>query len=349
LIKIAEGELTADEAIEDLNAREARREKDRWGNRKQEYLKYCRNSPYAKTEYSVKSDDEIISEFEKREGGEPKPRTFNFMRDCFIPPYYGLRREPEIILSWLREKITSSIPRSSSELEMLKILSRHKTILIDTEAYNSRRLAKLDRHISELQELWRDVSNIGFRSINWVIFFQKELFDKYKDAGHEDFFVKKFQVIVMERIKAEDLVNYVKLTFKTPFSDEALFELAMLSYGIWRRFKWLISESLFKARQEDKLEISAEDVKRWVNADYLTEDLRAELIDVFPKGDIRRDAAAKILVFLGNGEKSQPDIREHANISAKECSIVLKKLKEKGYITSRRGQLCKLWKLNEGG
>lgn len=341
-IEIAEGKITADE----VNKNDKNEAEKKWqqGLEKdwQRHLEYVKKYSDSITESSRSmTKEEHLKDYKNRVS---ILYNFEWMRKYLTPPNYGFPQEPIAIVAWLQNKIAAATPRLSPELAIAQMFAKRKNILLDTEAYSATRLAKLDRHITELQSLWRDVSKIAEIPPNWVIFMQKELYNKY-----EHFFVKKFQKIEMERVQAKDFVDHVNSIVKHPFDDKALFELAVLSQGIWRRFKWYISDCLMKATEENLQHITEENVKSWIGLDRAIEDMKLELSSVFRESGLRHEEAAKILIFLSRGKKLQSEIRDHVGVSAMECSRILKTLKKENYVESERRGLFKVWKINVGG
>jgi hypothetical protein len=124
-------------------------------------------------------------------------------------------------------------------------IETYTNMLIDTADFNKTKTNELDHHIQQIQNLWNrittsynDVDTEYSQQINIVVFLQQEIYDKYRH-----FFIGKFKpVYFVEPLKPISLVNFYKHKFDStvPFSPEALTELAVLSRGIFRRFKTYI-------------------------------------------------------------------------------------------------------------
>ena len=124
-------------------------------------------------------------------------------------------------------------------------IETYTNLLIDTADFNKTKTNELDQHIQQIQNLWNTI-NEGYneygteykQQVNIVVFLQQEIYDKYRH-----FFIGKFKpVYFIEPLKPISLVNFYKHKFGNtePFTPEALTELAVLSRGIFRRFKTYI-------------------------------------------------------------------------------------------------------------
>ena len=124
-------------------------------------------------------------------------------------------------------------------------IEKYRNLIIDTADFNKTKTNELDHHIKQIQELWNTIYESYNEydtdynlHINIVVFLQQEIYDKYRH-----FFIGKFKpVYFIEPFKPLSLVNFYKHKFDStgPFTPEALIELAVLSRGIFRRFKTYI-------------------------------------------------------------------------------------------------------------
>jgi hypothetical protein len=125
-------------------------------------------------------------------------------------------------------------------------LDTYKHVIVDTMDYNKNKLSQLDHHINQLQEFWIELNQSYDdncaeynQHLNLAVFIQKEIFDKYKH-----FFLGKFNPkYFIDPFPAKSLVNFYIHKFDScfPFTQEALTELAVLSRGLFRRFKSYIA------------------------------------------------------------------------------------------------------------
>lgn len=121
--------------------------------------------------------------------------------------------------------------------------------MIDTADFNRTKTSEIDAHIRQISIFWNNISTLesefcedSGERLSIIMFFQKELYEKYKH-----FFIGKFRVFFLEPFTTDALIYYYKQQFNNdayPFTEEALKELAVLSRGIFRRFKNLIGTCL---------------------------------------------------------------------------------------------------------
>lgn len=254
-------------------------------------------------------------------------------------------------------------------------IEKYRNLIIDTADFNKTKTNELDHHIKQIQELW----NIIYENynefdteynlhINIVVFLQQEIYDRYRH-----FFIGKFKpVYFVEPFKPLTLVNFYKHKFGSsdPFSPEALTELAVLSRGIFRRFKIYIglcldnindvtmtpnidnntSLLLEKNLNKESIEIEGysgsrsskkssvivtlQNVQTWIKDKTLIQDLELELHNVFPKQKGLRNITVQLLRELAHGSLKQREIAEkYFDGYEKGASRFLKSLEENEYIT----------------
>jgi hypothetical protein len=171
------------------------------------------------------------------------------------------------------------------------------TLQIDLPDYDTGNVAQMNRDLANLQTLWETMFNktegIYGQTSNIIVFFQKELF-------HGHFLMKKFDVYEIQPIKPGSLTEYYKKRFGlAPFTEEALQELAVLSRGIFRRFKRYIRICLENSYTiSAPMTISCKEVDKWISLDQIVKDMELELMSIFPREKELRYKTVLLLQFL---------------------------------------------------
>ncbi len=131
---------------------------------------------------------------------------------------------------------------------------------------------------------------------------------------------------------------------KYPFTDEALFHLASLSRGIFRRFQNYIAICVDywldkNGKTGEKIQITLDHVKEWVPTKQIITDMDLELSRIFNK-EANRATAVSILKYLQeHGETGQSVLVEQFFDGNKmHCSRILKALKDKYWICRSEGK-----------
>jgi GTPase SAR1 family protein len=228
------------------------------------------------------------------------------------------------------------------QLLLDKLASAH-TILIDLPDYDRANARQMDRDLASIQAWWESVfsdqcHNVYNQRVNLVIFFQKEIF-------HGHFFMGKLDVYELTPLPPWRLLQCYERNFKSyaPFTREAIMEIAVLSRGIFRRFKKYIRICLDKFYQDaDCNTITVDLVRQWITVGQLIKDMELELMTIFPKEKELRVLSVKLLTLLREkGPLPQSVIVKEVFDGAKmKASRVLTKLESwQGYIKrERRGK-----------
>jgi len=180
--------------------------------------------------------------------------------------------------------------------------SKTRTIIVDLWDYSKNREADIVKALDTIRELWLSQCrehNLKSEDApkfvpNIVLFLQKEALPLH-------FFLGKFSLRYLKPYKPEELAKYLEFAFGSsePFTEEALYELAVLSQGVFRRFKEYIGVCIEPFLDDlDKTLITLEDVKKIVTVEKLMEDRELELSEIFPRSKTNREYSVKVLRFL---------------------------------------------------
>jgi hypothetical protein len=229
------------------------------------------------------------------------------------------------------DKATLGKLRQSAWLRMLR---RSETILIDTPDYSKTDRRVMAKDLQEIYWLWNTLASSSSPSIppKIILAVQKEMF-------RDHFFFDKMEKVELEPLKPEQMVEAYRKRFKAiePFTEDALFALARMSRGIFRRFLRYITLALQYSESHGKKIIRTETVKQAVTVERLAEDMELELVELFPKQSDLRLQAVRQLMHLGeSGPKKQSELVEELGLEAYVMSRLLAKLELHRYIARRR-------------
>jgi uncharacterized Zn finger protein (UPF0148 family)/energy-coupling factor transporter ATP-binding protein EcfA2 len=243
--------------------------------------------------------------------------------------------------------IEKTLGKAETDKIKSKFLADHlqtaHTILIDMPDYDRSNSREMYRDLTRLQSWWENVFTDQFEGysqhVNLVLFFQKEMF-------HGHFFMGKFDVYELKPLTPDQLLECFKNLFKSfdPFTEDALKQLAILSRGIFRRFKKYVRICLdnfvntITQDLEGKKNISAEDVNKWITDDQIIKDMELELLTIFPKERENRVLSVKVLRLLREkGALPQSKIAEEIFEGAlMKASRVLDRLESWSYVKRER-------------
>jgi len=294
----------------------------------------------------------------------------------FVRPIYE-RKEPESYHNFSSELIKRLERLAGPELikevknDLFETeIEKYNNLLIDTADFNKTKTSELDNHIKQIQDLWNTLMEKEYEydrdyenKINIVLFFQKEIYDRYRH-----FFIGKFKPIYfIEPFTPNELVGYYRHKFGDvyPFTLEALTELAVLSRGIFRRFKTYISLCLDNVTMTRNIQqdnyllpednkntsnnskktcsnknknylpviVTLKEVQEWIKDKTLIQDLELELHNIFPKHKGLRNITVQLLRELAHGPLKQQKISEkYFDGYDKGASRFLSTLEEHEYI-----------------
>jgi hypothetical protein len=217
------------------------------------------------------------------------------------------------------------------------------TLLVDMPDYDRNNRREMSRDFTNLQAWWENVLTDQFegytQNINLVLFFQKELF-------HGHFFMGKLDVYELKPLTPDELLKCYKNLFQSfdPFTEDALSEIAVLSRGIFRRFKKYVRICLdhyFSMNFDFNTlthKITVENVNQWITLDQLIKDMELELMTIFPRERENRVLSVKLLRLLRErGPINQSNITQEVFDGAlMKASRVLDRLESWGYIKRER-------------
>lgn len=214
-------------------------------------------------------------------------------------------------------------------------MAESKAVLIDLPDYSKNNQGQLYADLKEIQQMWENFRLVDAEwKTNLVFFVQKEL---YKDH----FFFGKPILFELEPLQPQQLVEFFKQKFGNygPFEETAFTRIAMLSRGIWRRFKKYIDISLqnWYGLDNPNRPITVQDIDQWIGLDQLMRDMNLELQDLFPRAKEKQRAAVIMLRFLQEhktAKQSEVTSEIFGSGSAAEmaCSRLLDKLEAYGYV-----------------
>jgi hypothetical protein len=218
---------------------------------------------------------------------------------------------------------------------ILANMAESKAVLIDLPDYSKNNQGQLHADLREIHQMWESLRLVEAEwKTNMVFFVQKEL---YKDH----FFFGKPILFELEPLEPQQLVEFFNQKFKGygPFKEAAILRIAVLSRGIWRRFKKYIDISLqnWYGLENPNKPINIQDVDQWVGLDQLVRDMNLELQDLFPRAKEKQRAAVILLQYLQQHKVvKQSELTLHIFGSGKAaemaCSRLLDKLEAYGYV-----------------
>lgn len=206
------------------------------------------------------------------------------------------------------------------------------TILIDLPDYDKNNRAQMIRDLNDIHKFWENINYDGSRQTNLVIFMQKELFQ-----GH--FFFGKMDVIEIEPFKSEQLVDFYEKLFghTEPFTKDALLDLAVLSRGVFRRFKKYIRICLDYLYENGWTVITKDETHNTITLQQLHKDMELELSNLYPKSKEYRKYSVIVLQLLTkHGSMDQQDLAKElfglGKAGEMKLSRILEKLEAYDYV-----------------
>jgi len=217
-----------------------------------------------------------------------------------------------------------------------------RTILIDTQDYSKTDKRMMARDLSDIYWLWDSVCHKrAFASHGlpkFVIAVQKEMF-------RDHFFFDKMEKVELEPLEPQQMVEAYRRRFKAiePFTEDALFTLARMSRGIFRRFLRYITLTLRQWETKKSGPIDTAIVKQAVTVERLVEDMELELVELFPKqSDLRLQAVRLLMHLEESGPNKQTELAEELGLEGYAMSRLLAKLELHRYVVRRREGTDKL-------
>ena len=214
----------------------------------------------------------------------------------------------------------------------LENLATYDVLLIDMPDYSKTDKRMMNGDIHEIQTLWHKMRfELENYKTSFLVAIQKELF-----TGH--FWFGKLLPITLEPLTAEDLVKAYKIYHKTPypFNEDALFLLAKLARGVFRRFLRYIG--LCFERTSFRAPITMEDVNNAVSLEQQLEDMKLEFANIFKTEDQKLRAIQILRFLIDKKELNQKQIAEALDLGDMAVSRIMSSLNVRGYIRRVRGK-----------
>jgi len=241
------------------------------------------------------------------------------------------RENPDTLnLHWAEKAIGRREAERVREQVWLDVILEKRLLLIDTPDYSKTDRRLMAKDLDEIYWLWNLMSK-GITKPNIVVAIQKEMF-----GGH--FFFDKMERVELEPLRPEEMVEAYRKRFKgvEPFTEDALLNLARMSRGIFRRFLRYITLTLRRWETSGERIIDTAIVKEAVTVARLVEDMRLELVELFPKQSELQLQAVRLLMLLEeSGSRKQNELAEELGMEAYEMTRLVEKLELHHYITRR--------------
>lgn len=217
---------------------------------------------------------------------------------------------------------------------LAKFLAQVQYIFVDLPDYTKNDIRAMNKDIEELQHMWMKLTQKINNKTSIIIAIQKEIFMK-----RPHFFFGKFSVIEINLLTQQQLIDAYRLKWKTtdPFDLDALFLIASLSRGVFRRFLKYINltlETMLMNNQE--FPVNMTHVENAITFDTISNDMELELADIFTQ-HTHKLQATKILHLLRGKSLTQKQIAEQLILSESTLSNIVGKLEVYGYVNRKRG------------
>jgi hypothetical protein len=244
----------------------------------------------------------------------------------------------------LERKFDKATLKKLRETAWLRVFGQNETILIDTPDYSKTDRRLMAKDLEGIYWLWNTLASSATSAItpNIVLAIQKEMF-------RDHFFFDKMEKVELEPLKPQQMVEAYRKRFKgiEPFTEDALFTLARMSRGIFRRFLRYITLTLQHWETKKSGPIDTTIVKEAVTVERLAEDMELELVELFPKQSDLRLQAVRLLILLEDGPRKQTELVEELGMEDYAMSRLLAKLELHRYIARRREGTDKIVTLRE--
>ena len=230
--------------------------------------------------------------------------------------------------NWYRRKLGR---RANKIIEdyVLNELGEAKCIFVDLGDYDKRNRSRMNGDLIQLRNLWVKITcpEDAEPTVNFIFSMQKELF-----TGN--FLFGKPMIFELKPFSPRQLVEFYKQKFGStaPFTEDALFRVAQLSMGIWRRYKKYISTSLdeWYDLENSSYSVTLQDVEQWITIEQLAKDMELEFSDIFPHNKPKQRKAMMVCQRLQKGAMKQFEIAKEffgeGKASEMACSRMLEVL-----------------------
>ena len=245
-----------------------------------------------------------------------------------------VRHSYAYLIPLIERKLGRKIVEHIRRRAFLDKLQTAHTILIDLPDYDRSNIRQMTKDLTAIQDWWENVFTSAVegysQNVNLVLFFQKELF-------HGHFFMGKLDIFELRPYTPQHLIGCYRGLFGStePFTEEALNEIAILSRGIFRRFKKYIRiclENYYQLGNHNS--ITPNLVRKWITLEQQEKDMELELMTIFPKQkELRKLSVILLRKLREKGPISQSKIANEIFDGAKmKCSRVLDRLEAWNYI-----------------
>lgn len=209
-------------------------------------------------------------------------------------------------------------------------LSEFSVLLLDMPDYSKSNASLMNADIDELQSFWETLDK---KCVHIIVGVQKELVMK-----HPHFFWGKCDIMTLDPLSPAEMVKAFKFITEDPvvFDDSALHLLAVLSRGIFRRFK-KYTRLTIESNLDEEIPLRSTHVEKAVNERHLFEDMELEMCDIFIDRE-KRLQALNILSFLQNNNNVNiKTVAEGVRFSETITQKIVQKLELYKYVTTKRG------------
>jgi hypothetical protein len=236
-----------------------------------------------------------------------------------------------------------------------------KNLIVDMWDYSKNSQREITKSLDSIQSFWAARCAYRARDLkqnkrpeapaeipNIVVFLQKEAMPLH-------FFLGKMQLFELELWSPEELLADYQAAFgdTKPFSQDALYELAVLSRGVFRRFKEYISATLdpyfAPGTWGTKFtgEITKGDVQKTISTHRLVRDMELQLSELWPGSKVNRELSVRLLRFLRDkGPTLQNEIaNEFFPDNPMACSRMLSTLAPYGHVKPEQTGQQKRWEV----
>jgi len=225
-----------------------------------------------------------------------------------------------------------------------QFLKEFRVLLIDLPDYPRGGKQAMSMDLDNIQKIWNTLTDWDG---NIVISLQRELLG---DEGVSHYFLGKASVYEIKPFSATELLDLYKMKWNdvSPFTENALRYVAKLARGItrrWLRYLGIILQS-WLLDGEKTIPIDAERVQWYLPPDEITNDMDAELSHIFRKSPEGKTNALKVIGLLNSTKEllTQKRVASLLRIGQMECSRIVEKLEDHGYLKREKTKEGKLLK-----
>jgi len=237
-----------------------------------------------------------------------------------------------------------------------KYLQGFDAVMIDMPDYPKNDRRTMVKDLNEVQNVWNILANENRKNgdkefhLNLVLFIQKEMF--YGPNGVSHFLLGKADTIELKPLSPQQLIEAYRLRFETtdPFTENAVFRIAQLSRGVFRRFlryiQLCLEHVMFDNVSNDQIDTGI--VETAVPNDEIAKDMDTELSDLFPRSEEMKKKATRLISLLASQKQgiNQKEASIILHLNEMDVSRLCDKLETYGYIKRKRTNECNILKTN---